>query len=69
MGGNYLLTWKTLGRCTYYADLNGNDIFSASTATSGVNHIHNLATQNYWIHMVTGPAPDCAWSATFTSEN
>jgi len=51
------------------ASIGSTDIFDANAATSGTNNINNLQDENYSISMITGPAPDCAWNATFTPSN
>ena len=69
LSGSYTIHWKTLGNCSYYASIGSTDIFDADAATSGTNNINNLQDGNYSISMITGPAPDCAWNATFTPSN
>lgn len=66
LSGNYEITWTTFGQCTYYASIGSTDIFSADSATSGTNYLNNLTDGNYSVSMITGPAPDCSWSAKFT---
>jgi hypothetical protein len=68
MQGDYSLSWQTAGDCVYYADLEdgGGSLFSASAATSGSGFVYGLSGAEYYVQMITGPAPDCGWSVTFT---
>lgn len=65
MSGTYNVVWRTNGPCSYFADLNGNDVFTASSQTHGTNYIYDLTPDLYHMHMTTGPAGECTWSAKF----
>jgi hypothetical protein len=72
--GDYSVSWKTLGSCYYSADLEsgsgsglGESVFTASDRpTSGTNNVYGLEAGNYYLDVITGPAPRCGWSATLT---
>jgi hypothetical protein len=66
LSGNYEVSWNTYGDCVYYADLSsGNDIFSADAITSGTMYLYDLDSGDFYIEVITGPAPSCAWDITF----
>jgi len=71
MSGDYVVAWTTSGDCSYYGSLEGGstfgeDVFSASTATSGTSHLYNLAKASWHVHLITGPVPECGWTVTFS---
>ena len=72
LSGSYSVAWQTFGDCYYGADLKGGDdflapsIFTADTATSGTNQIHDLDAGSYYARVITGPAPTCKWTVTLT---
>ena len=65
LSGSYKVVWKTLGDCSYFASLGDVDIFSADSATAGSNYVTNLAKSEYRISLITGPSPECGWTAKF----
>ena len=70
LSGSYSISWQTFGSCAYYANLSDNnesDLFDADGALTGHNIIHNISTGFYYVKVTTGPPPDCAWKAVFTS--
>ena len=73
LGGTYAVAWTTAGDCVYYGSLEGgdaflSDVFSASTETSGTNTINDLAPGDYYLKVITGPAPECGWTVTLTPQ-
>lgn len=74
LSGDYVITWQTFGDCYYSADLEGGSdflppqVFTASTATSGTNNVYDLDDGEYYVEVITGPAPGCGWTVTFTSQ-
>ena len=67
LDGDYKVTWSTAGDCYYSADLEGADresLFSASDVASGETYIYGFSG-NFYVQMITGPAPNCGWSITF----
>jgi len=70
MSGNYSVSWTTSDDCAYYAELtsgdDSEDAFSADNATSGTSNMYGLASAPWYMKMITGPAPDCNWTVTFT---
>lgn len=68
--GDYAVAWETFGDCTYYGDLEdgGEDLFSASDITTGTNYIYGIAAGEYYIDVITGPAPGCGWKVTLTPQ-
>jgi len=68
MGGDYSFDWETAGGCYYSADLEGGheSLFTADGATSGTGYVYDLDPGEYYVQMITGPAPGCGWTITFT---
>jgi hypothetical protein len=68
MGGDYSFQWETVGDCYYSADLeDGNtSLFAADDATSGTGYVYDLKSGDYFVQMITGPAPGYGWTITFT---
>ena len=68
MGGDYSFEWETAGDCYYGADLEGGNesLFTADSATSGTGYVYDLEPGEYYVQMITGPAPGCGWTVTFT---
>jgi len=68
MGGDYSFEWETAGDCYYGADLeDGHEsLFTADGATSGTGYVYGLDPGKYYVEMITGPAPGCGWTITFT---
>lgn len=71
--GDYGVSWTTLGSCYYSADLEsegdtwGESVFTASDAPhSGTNNVYGLDAADYYLDVITGPAPSCGWSVTLT---
>lgn len=70
--GDYAVSWKTLGDCYYSASLKGGDTligpnaFTADAVTSGTGNIYDLKATDYYLDVITGPAPTCGWSVTLT---
>lgn len=69
--GNYGISWTTLGSCYYSATLirdgrRGESAFTASDALSGTGNVYGLEAGDYHLDVITGPAPNCGWSVTFT---
>jgi hypothetical protein len=68
--GDYAISWKTLGDCYYSASLKGGDTligpsaFTADAVTSGTGNIYDLKATDYYLDVITGPAPTCGWSVT-----
>lgn len=72
LGGDYSVSWKTLGSCYYSADLEGGggrgeSVFDAyERPASGTNNVYGLDAADYYLDVITGPAPGCGWSVTLT---
>lgn len=68
MRGDYSFTWQTAGDCYYSADLEdgSESLFRADAATDGSGFVYDLAPGEYYVEMITGPAPSCGWSIVFT---
>lgn len=73
LSGDYAVTWKTLGDCYYNADLRAKDtslgaktVFTAAKAGSGTGNVYDLNADDYFLRVITGPAPGCGWSVTLT---
>lgn len=73
LNGDYSVDWKTLGSCYYSATLKtgegttgGETAFNAYHEASGTGNIYGLKSADYYLHVITGPAPSCGWSATLT---
>ncbi len=70
MSGNYTFAWQTSGSCYYAADLEGGtfseSVFSADSALTGSGNLYDLEALDYYLQMITGPSPNCAWTITFT---
>lgn len=70
--GDYSISWKTLGACYYSADLEnggawGESVFTASDRPhSGTSNVYGLDATDYYLDVITGPAPSCGWSVTLT---
>lgn len=71
--GDYAVSWKTLGDCYYSADLRAEDsslraktVFTADKVGSGTGNVYGLSADEYFLHVITGPAPGCGWSVTLT---
>lgn len=70
--GDYSISWKTLGSCYYSADLEnggawGESVFTASDRPhSGTSNVYGLDAADYYLDVITGPAPKCGWSVTLT---
>jgi hypothetical protein len=69
--GDYVVSWTTLGSCYYSADLvvgdsSGKTAFTATEALSGTGNIYDLKAADYYLRVITGPAPRCGWSVTLT---
>ena len=66
--GDYRLDWETKGYCYYSADLEGADshtaAFTADSPLKGTNNIHGLDAGDYYLQVITGPAPKCGWTVT-----
>ena len=70
LSGSYEVSWKTYRDCVYYAHLSsGNDLFSADGTFSGTSYIYDLPNGDYYIEVITGPAPSCGWDITFKPIN
>ena len=71
MAGDYAVSWETFASCYYSAEVEGDSgggeqAFTASDPYVGSNNIYGLAADSYYLQVITGPAPDCGWSVTFT---
>jgi hypothetical protein len=69
--GDYRVDWTTGGDCTYYGHVEPGsfmEAFSASAATSGTSYLYDLTPNDYYLDVITGPAPSCPWTATFTPQ-
>ena len=66
MSGSYHVSWKTTGFCTYRADLNGINVFSADSPTRGSKNFYSLPSTAYHMHMIKSSALDCEWQVSFT---
>ena len=70
MAGDYSVTWETRGSCYYSADLESatenESVFSADAATAGTTNLYGLPEGSYHVEMITGPAPSCGWTITFS---
>jgi hypothetical protein len=68
--GDYKIEWSTLGDCYYGADVESDSstdqAFTADTIGTGTNYVYGLAGGDYRLEVITGPAPSCGWSATFS---
>lgn len=69
--GDYGVSWTTLGSCYYSADLKdggawGKSVFTADEALSGTGNVYGLQATDYYLDVITGPAPGCGWSVTLT---
>lgn len=69
--GDYGISWTTLGSCYYSATLvrdgrRGEEAFTADEPLSGTGNIYDLDAGDYYLDVITGPAPGCGWSITLT---
>lgn len=71
LAGDYVVSWSTAGSCFYSASLDGDvaqEVFSASAATTGTNNVYGIPAGDHYLDVITGPAPSCGWTATFTPQ-
>ena len=71
MAGDYVVSWETFASCYYSADVKGDSsgseqAFSANDPFVGSNNIYGLPADDYYLKVITGPAPMCGWSVTLT---
>lgn len=70
--GDYGVAWETKGSCYYSAQLEGGStigeqVFTASDRPlTGTGNIYGLDATDYYLDVITGPAPGCGWSVTLT---
>ncbi|WP_234752504.1 acyltransferase family protein [Arthrobacter ramosus] len=71
--GDYSVSWKTLGSCYYSATLKSGadslrdpEAFTADHEASGTNNVYGLKATDYYLDVITGPAPSCGWTVTMT---
>lgn len=68
-GGRYRSTWETFNDCYYSAELEPGlfvTVLNAQGATTGETFINNVKAGEYYVDMITGPAPRCRWKITLT---
>lgn len=71
MAGDYMVSWETFASCYYSAKVNGDSggrerAFTANDPFVGSNNVYGLPADDYYLQVITGPAPMCGWSVTFT---
>jgi hypothetical protein len=69
--GDYKVSWTTLGSCYYSAYLmteggQREQAFTATEALSGMSNVYGLRAGDYYLDVITGPAPRCGWSVSLT---
>lgn len=70
-GGNYSAKWQTLGPGDCYHGghlMPGSfaNLVNAQGITSGETYVPGVKAGEYYVRMITGPAPRCRWQVTLT---
>lgn len=70
MEGTYSVVWETQGDCYYSAEIVSSageeDLFTADAVTTGTSYVYDLRASSWHVEMITGPAPRCGWTITFS---
>lgn len=65
--GRYKSTWQAFDDCEYFGDLKPGNfpyVLRAARVASGQTFINGVKSGEYYIHMNTGPSPECRWQIT-----
>ena len=68
-GGDYTVTYNFSKSCFYGAYLwqspyQGTDLVSGTGPLKGTTNTYGVPAGSYYIHMISGSAPDCPWTIT-----
>lgn len=72
-GGRYKLTYEYGGDCYYSASLRttqdaaADDLPTGNGPISGDGNLFGVEAGDYFLNMITGPAPGCPWKVVITS--
>lgn len=71
-GGSYIVTWKGSGTCFYGASLNPtsggpggrHSLGSGTGPIEQTDNVYGVPAGEYFLEMISGPAPGCPWTLT-----
>ena len=74
-GGSYTVHYKFDGECFYGGTLDStgggfdyNEVGTGQGPVEGDTNLYNISGGEYFINMITGPAPSCAWTVTIREQ-